>query len=116
MARTPTPATSPIANCNSTILRPADCKQLGRLRGAGTRARWRSEPRSGSLITSRDRRTRARPVARDARIFRRQGRGSDMAIDLNVNGERHSVDVAPETPLLWVIREQLQLTGTKFSC
>jgi len=39
-----------------------------------------------------------------------------MAIDLTVNGIRHSVDVAPETPLLWVIRDQLGLTGTKFSC
>ena len=39
-----------------------------------------------------------------------------MAIDLTVNGVRHSVDVAPETPLLWVIRDQLALTGTKFSC
>src|SRR5712691_7436117 len=39
-----------------------------------------------------------------------------MAVDLTVNGVRHSVDVAPETPLLWVIRDQLGLTGTKFSC
>ena len=39
-----------------------------------------------------------------------------MAVDLTVNGERHSVEVAPETPLLWVIRDQLGLTGTKFSC
>ena len=39
-----------------------------------------------------------------------------MAIDLTVNGVRHSVDVAPETPLLWVIRDHLKLTGTKFSC
>jgi isoquinoline 1-oxidoreductase subunit alpha len=39
-----------------------------------------------------------------------------MAMDLMVNGVRHSVDVAPETPLLWVVREQLGLTGTKFSC
>src|SRR5262249_12198506 len=39
-----------------------------------------------------------------------------MAIDLTVNGVRHSVEVAPETPLLWVIRDQLGLTGTKFSC
>jgi isoquinoline 1-oxidoreductase alpha subunit len=37
-------------------------------------------------------------------------------MDLTVNGVRHSVDVAPETPLLWVIRDQLRLTGTKFSC
>ena len=39
-----------------------------------------------------------------------------MVMDLTVNGVRHSVDVAPETPLLWVIRDQLRLTGTKFSC
>jgi isoquinoline 1-oxidoreductase subunit alpha len=37
-------------------------------------------------------------------------------MDLIVNGVRHSVDVAPETPLLWVIRDTLGLTGTKFSC
>jgi aerobic-type carbon monoxide dehydrogenase small subunit (CoxS/CutS family) len=37
-------------------------------------------------------------------------------MDLTVNGARQSVDVAPDTPLLWVIREQLRLTGTKFSC
>jgi len=39
-----------------------------------------------------------------------------MAMDLTVNGVRHSVDVAPETPLLWVIRDTLKMTGTKFSC
>src|SRR5580658_7795134 len=39
-----------------------------------------------------------------------------MAIELTVNGVRHSVDVAPDTPLLWVIRDQLALTGTKFGC
>ena len=39
-----------------------------------------------------------------------------MAIELSVNGVRHSVDVAPQTPLLWVIRDHLGLTGTKFSC
>ena len=35
---------------------------------------------------------------------------------LNVNGEDRSVDVPPATPLLWVIREALELTGTKFGC
>ena len=39
-----------------------------------------------------------------------------MAFDLTVNGVRHSVDADPETPLLWVLRDQLGLTGTKFSC
>src|ERR1700760_1478026 len=39
-----------------------------------------------------------------------------MAIELRVNGITYSLEVAPETPLLWVIRDQLGLTGTKFSC
>ena len=37
-------------------------------------------------------------------------------ITLTVNGEPREVDVAPDTPLLWVIRENLELTGTKFGC
>jgi isoquinoline 1-oxidoreductase alpha subunit len=39
-----------------------------------------------------------------------------MAFDLIVNGSRHTVDADPQTPLLWVIRDQIGLTGTKFSC
>ena len=39
-----------------------------------------------------------------------------MAFDLNVNGTRHTVDADPQTPLLWVIRDHIGLTGTKFSC
>lgn len=35
---------------------------------------------------------------------------------LNVNGKQIDVDVDPETPLLWVIREQIGLTGTKYGC
>jgi isoquinoline 1-oxidoreductase alpha subunit len=35
---------------------------------------------------------------------------------LTVNGEKREIDVDPATPLLWVIREQLALTGTKFGC
>jgi isoquinoline 1-oxidoreductase alpha subunit len=35
---------------------------------------------------------------------------------LNVNGRVHEVQVDPETPLLWVIREQLGMTGTKYGC
>ena len=37
-------------------------------------------------------------------------------IKLNVNGRMHSIEVDPDTPLLWVLREQLGLTGTKYSC
>jgi len=39
-----------------------------------------------------------------------------MALDLTVNGTSYTVDVDSETPLLWVIRDQVGLTGTKFSC
>jgi isoquinoline 1-oxidoreductase alpha subunit len=39
-----------------------------------------------------------------------------MALDLTINGTAHSVDADPETPLLWVIRDYVGLTGTKFSC
>jgi isoquinoline 1-oxidoreductase alpha subunit len=39
-----------------------------------------------------------------------------MAFDLTVNGASYSVDADPQTPLLWVIRDYLGLTGTKFSC
>ena len=37
-------------------------------------------------------------------------------IALIVNGETHEVDVTPDTPLLWVLRDVLHLTGTKFGC
>ena len=37
-------------------------------------------------------------------------------IQLVVNGVQHKVEVEPDTPLLWVLREQLQLTGTKYGC
>jgi len=36
--------------------------------------------------------------------------------NLQVNGRTHQVDVAPETPLLWVLRDHLDLVGTKFGC
>src|SRR5260370_42616779 len=35
---------------------------------------------------------------------------------LTTNGKSHEVDVDPTTPLLWVIREQVGLTGTKYGC
>jgi isoquinoline 1-oxidoreductase subunit alpha len=36
--------------------------------------------------------------------------------NLNVNGKKYSLDVEPDTPLLWVLRDHLQLTGTKYGC
>ena len=35
---------------------------------------------------------------------------------LNVNGEQHQVDVAADTPILWVLRDHLDLVGTKYGC
>jgi len=37
-------------------------------------------------------------------------------ITLSINGESHAIDVDPSTPLLWVIRDYVGLTGTKFGC
>ncbi|MFN3991134.1 MAG: (2Fe-2S)-binding protein [Erythrobacter sp.] len=39
-----------------------------------------------------------------------------MAITLNINGKSEKVDAAPGTPLLWVLRDHLGLTGTKYGC
>jgi isoquinoline 1-oxidoreductase subunit alpha len=39
-----------------------------------------------------------------------------VAIRLRVNGVVHDLDVEPDAPLLWVIRDELNLTGTKFGC
>jgi len=37
-------------------------------------------------------------------------------MEIKVNGEVRAIDVDPETPLLWVLRDELRLTGTKFGC
>ncbi len=39
-----------------------------------------------------------------------------MAVTLKINGERKQVDAAEGTPLLWVLRDHLKMTGTKFGC
>jgi isoquinoline 1-oxidoreductase alpha subunit len=39
-----------------------------------------------------------------------------MKLNIHVNGEPREVDVDPDTPLLWVLREELHLTGTRFGC
>ena len=38
------------------------------------------------------------------------------AFTINVNGKDHQVDVAPDTPVLWVLRDHLDMVGTKFGC
>src|SRR5882757_6051386 len=42
--------------------------------------------------------------------------GDLRMIVLTVNGKRTELDIEPETPLLWVIRDEIGLTGTKFGC
>ncbi|MDJ0808200.1 MAG: (2Fe-2S)-binding protein [Gammaproteobacteria bacterium] len=39
-----------------------------------------------------------------------------MPMTLHINGETHQVDADPRTPLLWILRDKLQLTGTKYGC
>ncbi|MCP8940963.1 (2Fe-2S)-binding protein [Alsobacter sp. SYSU M60028] len=39
-----------------------------------------------------------------------------MAFELKINGKQVSVDADPQTPLLWVLRDHLQMTGTKYGC
>ena len=48
--------------------------------------------------------------------FFKTGKQVDMSLSLRVNNTSHNVDVEPETPLLWVIRDSIGLTGTKFGC
>ncbi|MFN4352947.1 MAG: (2Fe-2S)-binding protein, partial [Hylemonella sp.] len=39
-----------------------------------------------------------------------------MVITLSINGKSETIDAAPGTPLLWVLRDHLGMTGTKFGC
>jgi isoquinoline 1-oxidoreductase subunit alpha len=60
-------------------------------------------------------------VRPDAKVSCRRNRhhapaGEESMPNLNINGRNMSVEAAPDTPLLWAIREQLQMTGTKFGC
>jgi len=46
----------------------------------------------------------------------KRGLKEGFMISLEINGKKYEVDVSPDVPLLWVIREYLKLTGTKFGC
>ena len=39
-----------------------------------------------------------------------------MPVTININGVDHSIDATPDTPLLWALRDSLEMTGTKFGC
>src|SRR6266704_7755 len=57
------------------------------------------------------------PGLTPVRPARAQNRRQVMATyQLNVNGQSKKVDVDPSTPLLWVLREELKMTGTKYGC
>ncbi|HEY7643851.1 MAG TPA: 2Fe-2S iron-sulfur cluster-binding protein, partial [Hyphomicrobiales bacterium] len=43
-------------------------------------------------------------------------RVKSMPVTLTVNGQRHTLDIDDDTPLLWAIRDEIGLTGTKFGC
>jgi isoquinoline 1-oxidoreductase subunit alpha len=80
-----------------------------------------SQPASGAPVAAgRDRRIATsrgglpKNLARKARLTRPAG--NETMPNLTINGRSMSVDAANDTPLLWVIREQLQMTGTKFGC
>src|SRR5258708_19331718 len=50
------------------------------------------------------------------RKSRRTGEGANMAVSLRVNGHTHALSVDPDTPLLYVLRNDLKLNGPKFGC
>jgi isoquinoline 1-oxidoreductase subunit alpha len=72
-----------------------------RMRVCRQRLRTRNRDTSGRVQQSRE------------TIANREG---EMTIQFNVNGKPAATDAPPQTPLLWVIREGLKLTGTKFGC
>jgi isoquinoline 1-oxidoreductase alpha subunit len=43
-------------------------------------------------------------------------KGFSMIVQLKIDGKHYTVDVDPKTPLLWVLRDHLNMTGTKFGC
>src|ERR671934_576818 len=52
----------------------------------------------------------------NSRLFTAAMHGGLQMADLNINGRTHQVDVDPNTPLLWVLRDTIGLTGTKYGC
>jgi len=74
-----------------------------------------SRPRNGSVrkVTGRNLPWRC-AIQREIKVA--SPRGEHLMTDFFVNGKPVQVDVDPSTPLLWVLRESLGLTGTKFGC
>src|SRR3989442_10788615 len=77
--------------------------------------------RTGQALYKMKRLPRPRPPsirgsARTRCFHPPRGRPHMPPISFTVNGKRETVNVTPDTPLLWVLRDTLGLTGTKFSC
>jgi isoquinoline 1-oxidoreductase subunit alpha len=54
--------------------------------------------------------------SRQTNHFHRSHTGDQLMARLTVNGKSYEVDIDPDTPLLWAIRENIGLTGTKYGC
>src|SRR6202022_3594116 len=78
------------------------------MRGPGERTRSKVRPH---LILQGRWRTALRPIARN----RKQGR-EDLMVNVSVNGQQRAFDGDPTMPLMWYLRDELGLTGTKFGC
>src|SRR5207247_10567538 len=76
------------------------------------------EPASRSAALARGIRRRHPPLGRRSNALPQKVKGRpDMATyQLTVNGQRRDVNADPSTPLLWVLRDDLKLTGTKYGC
>ena len=55
-------------------------------------------------------------MRRTGRLGLQRRVGNIIMVNIKVNGTSHGIDVEAETPLLWVLREEIGLTGTKFGC
>src|SRR5262245_2613384 len=70
-------------------------------------------------VRSPDERSEIRDVGKDGSELDRSrsgGKENAMPFTIKINGSTHSVDVDGDTPLLWVLRDVLGMTGTKFGC
>jgi isoquinoline 1-oxidoreductase alpha subunit len=76
----------------------------------GTRSFWRARSASARWVSDHSTNVNSRRKRHHAPA------GEETMPNLNINGRSMSVDAANDTPLLWAIREQLQMTGTKFGC
>jgi isoquinoline 1-oxidoreductase alpha subunit len=57
-----------------------------------------------------------RPNQQACEAFARDHKREEVMARITINGQTHNIDVEPDTPLLWVIRENVGLTGTKYGC